>query len=206
MKVNRFNLFPNDVFDAILTDVDNDAIAKYAYELKTLDNKGAGKPAEDGWQSDNITSSPFQYENLMSKICHAMDDVCTELQLPPVQLYNTWININPPNTYIDSHTHDNALFSGVYYIKTPENCGNIVFKRMDNARYFMPNISGPNNFLSTRSEVKGKEGMLLIFPAWLYHQVLLNNSKEDRISMSFNFGAPTIPVKNKYNFGEPVAN
>jgi len=114
----------------------------------------------------------------------------SQLNLPPVQLYNTWININPPKTYIDSHTHDNALFSGVYYIKTPENCGNIVFKRMDNARYFMPILSGPNSFLSTRSEVRSKEGLLLIFPAWLHHQVLLNNSKEDRISMSFNFGAP----------------
>ena len=190
LQVARFNLFPNDCFNTDLEGIDNDAIAKYAYELRALDSKGAGKPAEDGWQSDNITSSPFHYENLMSKICEAMDEVCTQLQLPPVQLYNTWININPPKTYIDSHTHDNALFSGVYYIKTPENCGNIVFKRMDNARYFMPILSGPNSFLSTRSEVRGKEGLLLIFPAWLHHQVLLNNSKEDRISMSFNFGAP----------------
>ena len=188
--IASFNLFPNTVFNTDLDGIDNDAIAKYAYELKALDSKGAGKPEEDGWQSDNITSSPFHYENLMKNICEAMDDVCTELQLPPVQLYNTWININPPKTYIDSHTHDNALFSGVYYIKTPENCGNIVFKRMDNARYFMPILSGPNSFLSTRSEVRGKEGLLLIFPAWLHHQVLLNNSKEDRISMSFNFGAP----------------
>ena len=190
LQVARFNLFPNDCFNTDLEGIDNDAIAKYAYELRALDSKGAGKPAEDGWQSDNITSSPFHYENLMSKICEAMDEVVTQLHLPPVQLYNTWININPPKTYIDSHTHDNALFSGVYYIKTPENCGNIVFKRMDNARYFMPILSGPNSFLSTRSEVKGKEGLLLIFPAWLHHQVLLNNSKEDRISMSFNFGAP----------------
>ncbi|MDB4339568.1 TIGR02466 family protein [bacterium] len=190
LQVARFNLFPNDCFNTDLEGIDNDAIAKYAYELRALDSKGAGKPAEDGWQSDNITSSPFHYENLMSKICEAMDEVVSQLNLPPVQLYNTWININPPKTYIDSHTHDNALFSGVYYIKTPENCGNIVFKRMDNARYFMPILSGPNSFLSTRSEVMGKEGLLLIFPAWLHHQVLLNNSKEDRISMSFNFGAP----------------
>jgi uncharacterized protein (TIGR02466 family) len=190
LQVARFNLFPNDCFNTDLEGIDNDAIAKYAYELRALDSKGAGKPAEDGWQSDNITSSPFHYENLMSKICEAMDEVVSQLNLPPVQLYNTWININPPKTYIDSHTHDNALFSGVYYIKTPENCGNIVFKRMDNARYFMPILSGPNSFLSTRSEVRGKEGLLLIFPAWLHHQVLLNNSKEDRISMSFNFGAP----------------
>ena len=37
-----------------------------------------------------------------------------------------------------------------------------------------------------RVEIKGKEGALIIFRAPLLHDVTRNNTKEDRISLSFN--------------------
>ena len=40
---------------------------------------------------------------------------------------NMWANINPPGGYNRPHLHPNSHFSGVYYIKAPENSGQIVF-------------------------------------------------------------------------------
>jgi uncharacterized protein (TIGR02466 family) len=36
-----------------------------------------------------------------------------------------WANINPPGGYNRPHMHPNSLWSGVYYIKTPKNCGHL---------------------------------------------------------------------------------
>ena len=36
-----------------------------------------------------------------------------------------WANINPPGGMNRAHQHPNSLWSGVYYIKAPKNCGNL---------------------------------------------------------------------------------
>ena len=41
-------------------------------------------------------------------------------------LGNMWANINYPGGYNKPHVHPNTLFSGVYYIKTPPNCGKLI--------------------------------------------------------------------------------
>ncbi len=40
---------------------------------------------------------------------------------------NAWININQKNNSNQVHTHPACILSGVYYIKTPKECGNIQF-------------------------------------------------------------------------------
>jgi uncharacterized protein (TIGR02466 family) len=36
-----------------------------------------------------------------------------------------WANINPPGGFNRTHIHPNSLWSGVYYVKTPKNCGHL---------------------------------------------------------------------------------
>ena len=38
---------------------------------------------------------------------------------------NMWANINPPGGMNRAHQHPNSLWSGVYYIKAPKNCGHL---------------------------------------------------------------------------------
>ena len=41
---------------------------------------------------------------------------------------NVWININSYKDTNKSHIHTNCDLSGVYYVKAPSDCGNIVFE------------------------------------------------------------------------------
>ena len=100
------------------------------------------------------------------------------------------MNISKTGGFQEIHDHlgnRDAFISGSYYGKVPENSGNI---------YFESPIVGSH--LSTAyclgdstndlAEVKTEEGLLLLFPSWLRHGVRLNNSKDTRVSVSFNVG------------------
>jgi len=99
-----------------------------------------------------------------------------------------WININKKDEFNNLHDHDpflgNAL-SGVFYVKTPEHCGNI---RLYDPRFAL--TSAPDlkyyNSNNTYHFFKPEPNLLLIFPSWLQHLVEPNQSHEDRVSISFN--------------------
>jgi len=40
-------------------------------------------------------------------------------------LGNMWANINPPGGMNRAHQHPNSLWSGVYYVKAPQNSGQL---------------------------------------------------------------------------------
>jgi uncharacterized protein (TIGR02466 family) len=93
-----------------------------------------------------------------------------------------WFNINKKNDSNSSHFHPFSVYSGVYYLKAPENCGNIIFEapNLDLLHYYN---SGEGGIYS----LPPVENTLYIFPGWLKHFVQPNqNEEEDRISISFN--------------------
>jgi len=192
LEIAIHNLFPNPVINAELNDVDNDAVANFAYALQASDQQGEGKPPEDGWQSKAIApQTDASYDALLRGIHNAMGEGCKRLGLPMLKMTKSWININPPKTYIDAHEHEGSIYSGVYYVKVPPGSGDISFHRGDVAKYFLPRIEHTgNSFLAIKASLPGRPGLLLMFPSWLTHKVSLNNSEEDRISVSFNFGPP----------------
>lgn len=101
--------------------------------------------------------------------------------------FYSWVNINYPNTWNCKHNHifRGSFLSGVFYIKVPPESGNIIFHdprsnvllSMEDMRYYdiLPYF-----------EYTPKENELLLFPSWLEHEVSMNNSNEERISIAFN--------------------
>ena len=102
---------------------------------------------------------------------------------------NMWININSLGSFNRPHIHQNSVFSGVYYVSTSGNDGNIVFQHpaINHQYHLTQNHVGEfNNFTSARFSVVPNSGKLIIFPAWLQHYVEPNTQDTDRISISFN--------------------
>ena len=64
--------------------------------------------------------------------------------------------------------------------------GSVVTNPYSLNRNFYPNRENPTELNRTIAKHKVEEGELLIFPAYLPHQVLPNESDEDRIVISFN--------------------
>jgi len=81
-----------------------------------------------------------------------------------------WLNINYPKCYNTLHSHDeradNCL---VYYVKVPEDSGDIIFVSIDGEKTISP-----------------KENMILKFPPGLCHCVEPNFSEDNRISIAMN--------------------
>ena len=88
------------------------------------------------------------------------------------------------------HDHPNCLFSGVYYIKTPENCGHLKLEDPRPGRQLVMPVQkeGPLPKEYWREvHYKPIAGRLIMFPFWLNHMVEANESNDIRISVSFNF-------------------
>ncbi len=88
------------------------------------------------------------------------------------------------------HTHANSLISGVFYIKTPKDSGDLIF--IDNMPQVLSNVIVPDikrqTLYNDRSyRITPSENMLLLFPSYLKHQVDYNKSNDTRLSLAFNY-------------------
>ena len=88
------------------------------------------------------------------------------------------------------HLHSQCTVSGIFYLKTPPGSSNIIFYPNQPFKDFfdyMFMVKDPNNWYGLqRTEYKPYPGLLLMWPAWLYHEVPPNHSKEPRTSLVFN--------------------
>ena len=155
------------------------------------EDPGVQKTNRDGWHSTTEMHKKPEYKPLVDELFRMVHQVFKEefLDGQPV-LGNMWANINPSGGYNRPHIHPNALFSGVYYIKAPPNCGKLVCNDpRPGIQTCMPNrIKGqPPKHLWREVHLQPKENRALMFNSWLWHSVEPNMSNENRISVSFNF-------------------
>ena len=107
---------------------------------------------------------------------------------------NMWAIINTGGSTNLRHQHGNSTISGAYYVRAPENCGDIVFYDPRPAPvYTYPKALNPNLLNAQVNGINPKEGALVLFPSYLDHSVNENLSNEERIVISFNI---TIQVKS----------
>lgn len=175
-----------------ILNLNNDALIEYCYKRKKID-QGRNFSNIGGWQSDDLNLQdtelqPF-IEELKNNIMLYINQCRFKTDLK-YKLDNIWININGYKDHNKPHIHPGCLFSGVYYLKTPENCGNIVFKHpADILQYDWKKDLLKEVMQNNCNEwfLPVQKGKMFIFPSWLYHYVMPNlNEKEDRISLAFN--------------------
>lgn len=155
-----------------------------------------------GWQSDwNMATwgGPRTAE-----ILDIAKNVATQLtrdrQGRPVQIawkINAWANVNGPGHANEFHCHPGAYWSGTYYVDDGGVAANPSlggeFEMMD------PRGPGPAMYapalafagrgglsLGASETVRPKAGLLMLFPAWLLHQVRPYRGTRERISIAFN--------------------
>ena len=155
------------------------------------EDKGITKTNVDGWHSETNMHTKIEYKPLVDELFKMVYEVFNEEWLDGrVKIGNMWANINPPGGYNKPHVHPNSLFSGVYYVKTPPNSGQLVCSDpRPGIQTCMPNRKKgePPKHLWRDLHLQPKENRAIVFPAWLWHSVQPNKSNENRISVSFNF-------------------
>ena len=155
------------------------------------EDKGITKTNVDGWHSETNMHTKLEYKPLVDELFKMVSEVFNEEWLDGrARLGNMWANINPPGGYNKPHVHPNSLFSGVYYVKTPINSGQLVCSDpRPGIQTCMPNRKKgePPKHLWRDLHLQPQENRAVIFPAWLWHCVEPNKSNDIRISVSFNF-------------------
>ena len=195
--MNREVLFPTPVYYKDLpnsVELNNylfNHIKKWAETTPTESKTNSGT----GWHSPTDMNKKEEYNPLTQELFKMAEDCNNDYGIAPkLGLGNMWANINPPGAYNKTHTHPNSLWSGVYYIRVPQNSG----------KFFIEDPRpGPNCYMPRRTKdlpkqlwrvvaYEAKEGRMVFFPSWLPHGVDINMNTEQgeaswRISVSFNF-------------------
>ena len=154
-------------------------------------DKGEQKTNAGGWHSTTNMNRKEEYNPLTRELFNMQEEIYPKenLSRKPV-LGNMWANVNHPKCFNRPHIHPNSLFSGVYFVKTPQNSGNLMlYDPRPGVQMTMPNRKEGKLSPELWREVhyEPKAGRCIMFPSWLWHEVKPNKSNDTRISVSFNF-------------------
>lgn len=193
MAVQTISLFPSpihviqiDKFSSIKKDLISWI---YSYQNKNKNQQISGR---NSWQSSTNfykeEKSFFRYEKMIN------ESISETLKLFFIRKYNItnmWININPSGGYNVSHTHPDSHLSGVFWVNTPKNCGVLKFESPNHFTQYKMIDSYHENIKQSLNLyhdfwLEPTEGRIIIFPSDIKHFVEINESSEDRISISFN--------------------
>ena len=178
-------------------------ISNLEHFCEKTQKKDIGRIASNsgGYQSNNLSLDKSPLSPLIKEIETNANIFAQQfLNKKTIQkITSIWINSNLYKDTNRIHSHPGSAISGVYYVKTPSECGQIIFEHPAGRafEFYMESIDALpgrrnepeeyNSFNSFRTGVKPTENTLYLFPSWLMHYVESNQSKtEERISISFN--------------------
>ena len=191
LNYKTVNIFPVPVhqFDVNGFSEIQDELIDYVYKMREKDPVGHTISNRRGWQS-----SCFSLENEDDILQNFLTNCLSEF--PPIEksiklFVSAWININPPEAFNLKHNHPTSDLSGVLWIKSQKDCGNIIFESPRSFATHQEIDSYTEDFKKNNNYFHSyyfppTEGRIIVFPSHLEHYVDFNKSNEDRISVSFN--------------------
>jgi len=159
-----------------------DEAIKEAYDIQK-NNKSVTISNVGGYQSPNIDIKKH-FPELFAEASKILQAISAETDMNLV-LDGSWININKTGDFNKSHCHPLISMSAVFYLKSQENSGNIVFNNPTLAMHYPINTN--NKYFWGTYWFSPVQGSLFVFPSYLEHFVEQNKNKEDRISLALNF-------------------
>ena len=202
-ELKREFYFPTLIYYQDLSDSQqlNEPVKAHIYRLQSNDPDGivrSNVKQVGAWHSGLDLHNREEYRSLTRRILAAVQKIYDDLGYDPAyepMFDNMWANINPRYGYNRNHIHPHVLWSGVYYVQAPPDSGRIFFTDPRPQALVAPPRYAPDvpRKPEAWSEVYFEpiEGRLVLFPAWLTHEVEPNlcdraGPAGDRISISFN--------------------
>jgi uncharacterized protein (TIGR02466 family) len=193
------NLFSTPIYQVNLN-LDNKKLSNLAYFIEK-NYSGNTESNLGGYQSQIINDcNDDEFLKLSNNLQHHVNEYHSVFNFDESikqKIHRIWFNINRQKDTNMPHIHLNAIFTGVYYIKTNKNCGDITFRHpspifehtWNEGDWNTVNRIYRKSYTENNSAVykfSPKEGELYLFPAWINHMVEPNLSGDDRISLSFD--------------------
>jgi uncharacterized protein (TIGR02466 family) len=175
-------------------------ITNIASTVKDIQRGSPGKQVSNvgGWQSKDLNSDSIReythLYNMVNILQKSIDNISTQID-PTLKMYINilWMNVNKKNDSNTPHYHPNSAFSGVLYIQC-DSSSNIEFTH-DTLMEHYP-FKTNSQIFAKKFQLFPRVGRLIVFPSWIKHSVLPNESNNERISIAFN-------VSQREEYGEP---
>ena len=198
------SLFVTRLYQAALREhgpvIDTDELEASCYSIAEDDEAGQDWcEAHDypGYTSyASLTDLPWRFpifgdlvKSLDAHVAAFAEELGFDLDDKPLKLEDLWINILPEGGTHASHIHPHSVISGTTYVAMPE--GTSALKLEDPRLPMM--MAAPTRKKTAPEElkpfiyVKPAVGDVLLWESWLRHEVPMNMTEDDRISVSFNY-------------------
>ena len=143
---------------------------------------------KSNWQTgpDLDKTDPFDWfaKDVSKEVFKSIDAM--DYIADTIEITSMWGNVLKPGETHAPHTHSNNFLSGVFYLESDAKTGITFVDPRPAADVLVPRKKKKTNENSNLLSYISKQNRLIIFPSWLVHWVPINNSKRDRISISFN--------------------
>jgi uncharacterized protein (TIGR02466 family) len=170
------DLFPTRIYKFHIN-IDYNKIIDEIY-LWEQDNKSENFSNYGGWQSDHELI--FRFDKLHQKILKCFSQISN---YNGMSINSGWANINKKGSFNYPHIHPRSYLSCAFYLKIPSECESPIIFQDPRIQKSITDYEDTCNFA-----IYPDVGDLIIFPSWMYHVVPPNESEEDRISISCNYG------------------
>jgi len=198
------SLFVTRLYRAALSEhapaIDAGELAASCYSIAGDDEAGQewceteGYPGYTSYAS--LTDLPWRFPIFADLVkvldAHVADfarDLEFDLDGRALTLEDIWINILPEGGSHGSHIHPHSVISGTTYVAMPEGTSALKLEDPRSARMMAapPRRKAAREDMRTFVYVKPQVGDVLMWESWLRHEVPMNQSEDDRISVSFNY-------------------
>ena len=147
--------------------------------------QGGGNPG--CWRSTALYEMKWLYDGMRNLVMEA-NQKCSEIDSAFKQHleksdnldYNIWTNVNEVGSKNVIHSHKADAWAGIYYVQA-EGTGNLMFHNPAN----LLNECKFNSPFIRNTGIQPKDGMLILWPGWIPHEVIENKSNRQRINIAW---------------------
>jgi len=141
------------------------------------------------WQGDEIKLLESEIQNAIKQV---LAETTGKDGFDGYLKINAWANLLRKGHYNSVHNHPESAWSGVYYVDAgtidASNPLSGVLELLD-PRPFVEMVTVPGSPFGRPVRIDAENGLMVLFPSWLYHHVHAYTGEGDRIAIAFNVAA-----------------
>ncbi len=198
------SLFPTLVYSRRLQGSDwrafNHRLLRECQQLEHDDEAGrrwSAKNYPGGYTSYNSASRMHELSPTFALLQRKLDRhvksfaraLAFDMEGRELVMTDCWVNIMPHHVVHGLHLHPLATISGTYYVQTPRGSPGLKFEdpRLDRFMAAPPRRADAPPESRPWIIQPAEAGNVVLFESWLRHEVPPNQTKRQRISISFNY-------------------
>ncbi|ABG31052.1 hypothetical protein CEP88_17000 [Roseobacter denitrificans] len=198
------SLFVTRLYRAALSEhgkpIDTSELEASCWSIAEDDEAGQEWCEENGYPGytsyASLTDLPYRFP-IFKDLVKVLDkhvktfaeDLEFDLDGRKLKLEDIWINILPQGGVHTSHIHPHSIISGTTYVAVPTGASAIKFEdpRLQMMMAAPPRQKSARDALRSFIYKAPEPGDVLLWESWLRHEVPVNMSEDERISISFNY-------------------